>query len=417
MSGGLGLYFLATSSFEYSPGVPIYHSTDLVEWRLIDHALSRPSQLFMRQVDPGGGIYAPTLRYWKGRFYLATCCVIRRGTSDGANPRGFFVYTDDIMKQDSWSDPVFIDNVGIDQDLFFDDDDRVYVCTTRWNPLRGPTADVRLATFCSELDIATGRDLTSPVLVRDSDLSSGIAEGAHIIKKDGWYYLFTAEGGTVGEHQEWVHRSRSPLGPYEPPPSGINPILWDDRWEGLRQAGHADLVTDESGQWWAVFLAIRPQANDVAHLGRETFLAPISWTSDGWPIIARDPASQTGRTMQPRASKNERKSEWTADYSSGFHPQGTLTLYGNAYTILDDECPSMLLRKQTSLSGTWSTLLDFNPTTTVEEAGTAVFWSKWAFMALLVRLGKDRRKEVVLRWTDPEGDDLKVSLILLILVH
>jgi hypothetical protein len=97
-------------------------------------------------------------------------------------------------------------------------------------------------------------------------------------------------------------------------------------------------------------------------------------------------------------------------------PQGTLTLYGNAYTILDDECPSMLLRKQMSLSGTWSTLLDFNPTTSTEEAGTAVFWSKWAFMALLVRLGKDRRKEVLLRWTDPDGDDLKVSLTLLTLV-
>lgn len=145
--------------------------------------------------------------------------------------------------------------------------------------------------YTCEIDLKTGTSLTPPSLVIYSP--TGTAEGCHIFKKDGWYYLFSAEGGTFDGHMETVQRSRSPTGPYEKPPKGVNPILFNDKHPHVVNTGHLDLVEGEGGRWWSVFLAVRPQiavstegASDAqpSQLGRETFLAPAEWV-DGWPVI------------------------------------------------------------------------------------------------------------------------------------
>lgn len=177
--------------------------------------------------------------------------------------------------------------MGIDQDMLFDDDGKVYLCTARktLGP-RGPQ-EAKLAIYGCEIDLATGDSLCPPVLLSwHKGVQGGVDEGPHLLKKDGMYYLFIAEGGTDAGHTEVVLRSKSPLGPYEEPPAGINPLVYNGGVKGaeVQNTGHADFVEGPDGRWWAVMLATRPAKGGVAQLGRETFLAPVEW-KDGWPII------------------------------------------------------------------------------------------------------------------------------------
>ncbi|WWD01008.1 hypothetical protein V866_007946 [Kwoniella sp. B9012] len=440
-------YFLATSTFEYFPGVPIYHSRDLVNWNLIGHALNRPSQLFMRRVDPGGGIFAPTLRWHKGKFYMATCCIYTRQGSpvswfidccvisvlalsankcQCAESRGFYVWTNNIFDQSTWSEPIYFDNLGIDQDLFFDDDDKVYLSTSRWLPLRGSPSEVGSVIFASEIDLATGSSLSQPVMLRRSLHSSRCSEGSHIFKMHGWYYLLVAEGGTHIDHQAWIFRSKSPLGLYEEPPSGVNPILFNGHHESVQNVGHADFVQDTRGDWWAFFLGVRIQENECGPLGRETFFCPVSWNSEGWPVCngGKDIGLEVKTSLLP---PQKPYTGWTDEFDqdkldmSWYHLRtpvkqiyslsnspGALTLWGNAFCIQDVEAAAMLLQKQVSLRGLWSTSLDFEPRSSNEEAGTTIFWSCYAYAALVVRQGEQPgTREIQMRWICEESEDVK----------
>lgn len=168
--------------------------------------------------------------------------------------------------------------------LFFDDDGKVYLSAAQWTTI-SPKKD-RFSTFAVEIDINTGRSLTRPVLLRQSDLINDCAEGPHIYKRGEWYYLLTAEGGTEFHHRAMMFRSRHPLGPYEGPPAGVNPLVNNSPDDPhVRQTGHADLVQAENGDWWAVLLATRRQAGDTEQLGRETFLVPVEWPEGGWPVF------------------------------------------------------------------------------------------------------------------------------------
>lgn len=141
------------------------------------------------------------------------------------------------------------------------------------------------------MDLATGRSLTAPVLAKASDL--GVAEGCHILKRDGWYYFFTAEGGTQGGHRECVYRSRNPTGPFEAPPEGVNPVVYNGDHPHIQNTGHMDLIEGDDGKWISVFLGVRPvfEAKSVGgamgmptHLGRESFMGTVEWV-DGWPVV------------------------------------------------------------------------------------------------------------------------------------
>ena len=260
-------YYLVTSTFQYFPGVPVFHSRDLVHWRQIGHCLTRESQLPLEHASSRGGIYAPTIRYHDGVFYMITTNV-----SAGKH---FYVSTSDPAGE--WSEPIWIDQEGIDPSFLFDGD-HVYFSWT----MRG-------AIHQAEIEIATGRLLTEPRLIWHGT-GGRYPEAPHLYKIDGIYYLMIAEGGTEYGHMETIARSSSPWGPFEPCPH--NPILTHRNRSGhpIQATGHADLVQAQDGSWWAVFLAFRqsvPYAN-YHHLGRETFLAPVTRDADGWFHVNHD---------------------------------------------------------------------------------------------------------------------------------
>lgn len=261
-------FYLVNSTFEFFPGVPIYHSQNLVNWKLIGYCLTRRSQLELEDCRNSGGIYAPTIRWHNGIFYMITTNVTDKGN--------FVVHTDDINGE--WSDPAWIDQGGIDPSLFWDDDERCYYCSTG-------TLDGVRGIVAFEINPLTGEILSDKHLI-STGCGGQCAEGPHIYKKDGWYYLMIAEGGTEYAHRETIQRSKAIYGPYTPCPH--NPIISHKEYKKseIQATGHADLISDENGNWWLVFLGIRCFSHALLHnLGRETFLAPVSWDKDGWPVV------------------------------------------------------------------------------------------------------------------------------------
>lgn len=257
-------YYLACSSFEYFPGVPVFHSRDLVHWRQIGNALDRPGQL---RLPPGtassGGIYAPTLRHHDGRFYLIVTNVSAGGNLlvTAADPAG------------PWSEPVPLPGVpGIDPDLAWDDNGACW-CTV------AGISQVRL-------DPDTGRTIGDMRGIWSGTPGVKAPEAPHLYRIGNWWYLLIAEGGTERGHGVSVARGPSPAGPFQPCPA--NPIL-SHRGTGhpVQNTGHADLVQGPDGSWWMVLLGARPRGGSPGWhvLGRETFLVPVSW-ADGWPVPA-----------------------------------------------------------------------------------------------------------------------------------
>ncbi|KAK7206283.1 glycosyl hydrolase [Myxozyma melibiosi] len=418
-------FFLITSSFEYFPGIPIYHSKDLVKWEHIGHVLTRPTQLNLRTVEPGAGIWASTIRYVERekRWYVTTCKWDRYRPTLGERvwPRGFVVYTDDIWKQDSWSDPIYFDQIGFDQDLFFDDDGKVYLSTTYRLHNPPDSTQKHFAIHVSEIDINTGRSLTAPIVLRTAP--SGLAEGSHIIKRGRYYYLFTAEGGTETHHSEWVMRSsQGPLGPYEVGPlEAVNPLVCNSTNEDVQNTGHADLVEDCDGNWWAVLLAVRPTRIEVGEwvdsaLGRETFILPVEWVED-WPIFNEGrPIGLSGEG--PKMYRLQQPTDWVANlsltdlelgwyhkhtplrkyYSLSERP-GHLRVYGSSYDLASPESPSMLVRKQSAKAMTFTADLDFSPARPTYEAGVVAFWNSFCYFSIGIKKDADGYKKLVV--TEP----------------
>ncbi|KFA50105.1 hypothetical protein S40293_06381 [Stachybotrys chartarum IBT 40293] len=438
-------YYLSTSTFEYFPGAAIYHSADIINWTLIGHALNRRSQLDLRTVEPGAGSWASTLRYrpQEKRWYLTNGSFSRYRPVDDERifPRGFYVYTDNIWDDNAWSDPVSFDNPGFDQDLFWDDDGKVYLSTTVRMGQRTPGLKLKdFAIHISEIDLPTGRTLTAPRMIRDSPF--GVAEGSHIFRKGKYYYLFTAEGGTEAGHQEWVFRStKGPYGPWE----GQGKALWyNGPDEEVQRTGHCDVFEDGDGAWWGVMLGVRPAKKNDAwiepQLGRETFLVKVDWEND-WPIFnggANVALQTTGRKpVQQSAGQAENGVKWRADLSRhnlelGWYHKNTplknchslterpgfLRLYGNCYELTSPESPALLLRKQSSYNETFSARLSFRPSRLGYEAGVVLWWNQYSHAAVgvaSVKLSNDAQPlpTVVLREPTGKNGDIKISYPLL----
>jgi xylan 1,4-beta-xylosidase len=274
-------FYLVTSSFAWFPGVPIYHSRDLVHWAQIGHVLDRPSQLSLDGAGISRGIFAPTIREHAGTFYMITTLI---------DTGGNFIVTATDPKG-PWSDPIWLPEVdGIDPSLFFDDDGRAWI-TNNGPPVGTPLYQGHRAIWIQEYDIAARR-MTGP---RTLIVNGGVnlakqpiwIEAPHIFRANGQYYLICAEGGTADQHSEVVFRSRSVTGPWEP--FAGNPIVTQRHLDPARpfpvtSTGHADFVETAAGEWWAVFLGTRPYGPDIYNIGRETFLLPVHWV-DGWPVI------------------------------------------------------------------------------------------------------------------------------------
>ena len=259
-------YYLVCSSFQYFPGIPLFESSDLVNWRQIGHVLTRPSQLPLQGADSSGGIYAPTIRFYKGRFYVTATNVSGMGN--------FIVWTDNIYGE--WSDPVSIDQDGIDPSLYFENDD-VYFMSNH-NEEDGTASIIQ----CS-IDPFTGKKLTESRSIWKG-CGGRYLEGPHLYKIGSWYYLMGAEGGTEYGHMEVLSRGVTPYGPFQNAPG--NPIVTNRDLGGypLQGTGHGDLVEDLFGNWWMVLLAFRQTGPYLPfhHLGRETCLIPVHFTEDSW---------------------------------------------------------------------------------------------------------------------------------------
>ena len=257
-------FYLVNSSFQYFPGVPVFQSKDMVHWQQIGNVLDRESQLPLKGASSWLGIYAPTIRYHEGTYYMITTNVGNGGNFmvTAKDPRG------------PWSEPIWLKQQGIDPSLYFENG-KCYMVS---NP-----GD---AIWLCEINPKTGEQLTESKQLWQGD-GGRYPEGPHIYKKDGYYYLLISEGGTELAHRLTIARSKKIDGPYESNPA--NPILTNCSRLGqsmqIQGTGHGDFVQAKDGSWWMTFLAYRNYGGSYHHLGRETYLAPVEWKKGEWPVV------------------------------------------------------------------------------------------------------------------------------------
>ncbi|HEX9807253.1 MAG TPA: glycoside hydrolase family 43 protein [Alteraurantiacibacter sp.] len=402
-------FYLVNSTFSWFPGVPVFHSRDLVNWRLIGHAITRESQASFRGLGTNRGIFAPAISWHDGLFYMVTTCI-----GCGGN---FYVTATDPAGP--WSEPVWLDFEGIDPSLFFDDDGRAWMVNNGL-PEGEPRYEGHRAIWVQEFDIASGQ-LTGP---RKMIVDGGVhpedepiwAEGPHLYKVDGWYYLMPAEGGTAEQHSQTIYRAKEPMGPYEPGP--FNPILTQrdldpDRPDRVEATGHADLVQLDDGSWWGVFLATRPFAGQSTLLGRESFLLPVRWV-DGWPRFL-DEGEYVPLLVEKPALPESPGTNWTgwreefdgaalggewislrAPITSYRLANGALVLAPGADAAGTLGVPSFIGQRMRHHEAAVETTVDFAPAAVGDFAGLMAFMDETHFIALGIE-GTGTGREVTLR--------------------
>ena len=274
-------YYLVNSSFTHFPGIPIFRSQDLVNWTQIGNVIDRPDMLDFSGLTVSRGVFAPTIEFHDGLFYVINTCV-----DCGGN---FIVTARDPAGP--WSDPQWLPHVGgIDPSIFFDEDGKVYILNND-APEGEPLYEGHRAIWIREIDAETFEPIGEAVVAVNGgvDLSQQPVwiEGPHLYKVNGTYYLSAAEGGTGPQHSQVVLMADSPMGPFTPHPD--NPVLTqrdlpEDRPNPITSVGHVDFTQDDDGNWWAVFLGTRPYQGNEYNTGRETFLMPVTW-ENGAPRI------------------------------------------------------------------------------------------------------------------------------------
>jgi alpha-N-arabinofuranosidase len=399
-------YYMVHSTFSYFPGVPILHSKDMVNWNQIGYVLDRPEQLDLDGLGVSRGIFAPAIEHHDGTFYMITTLI-----DNGGN---FVVTATDPAGP--WSNPHWLREVnGIDPSLFFDEDGKAYIVYNSDAPDNKPLYDGHRTIRILEFDYKNMKTVGSPkILVNGGvDLSKKPVwiEGPHIYKKDGYYYVMAAEGGTSVNHSEVILRSKNVMGeyiPYEHNPILTQRHLPNDRKNPVSATGHADLVETQNGEWWAIFLATRPyDTNDSYNTGRETFLAPVTW-KDGWPIINPDFEEvqySYSRPKLPAGSEAKLPLSGNFFYQEDFNdsklplywlflrtprttwyslsePAGSLTLNLRPETLSGKDNPSFVARRQQHITGSGSTKMEFTPASANEFAGMVAFQSENNYYAL-----------------------------------
>jgi alpha-N-arabinofuranosidase len=422
-------YYLVNSSFAHFPGIPVWHSRDLVNWTQIANAIDRPDQLDFKRLGLSRGVFAPAIEHHNGTFYIINTCVDCQGNFiiTATNPAG------------PWSDPVWLPDLegGIDPSIFFDTDGKAWVLNNG-APVGTPRYQGHRAIWIQQIDPKTLKTFGPRKVLVDGGVDPSKnpiwIEGPHIFKKDGWYYLTAAEGGTAVNHSQVVLRSRAPDGPYTPNPN--NPFLTqrdlpEGRANPITSAGHADLVETQNGEWWAPFLAVRPYEGDLYNIGRETFLMPVKW-ENGWPVITRPgevipwtakkpnlPAGKPGPVphngpfsvrydfdrplgMEWVMLRNPRESWFKVD-------QGMLQLTPRPVSLGENGNPSYIARRQQHLKATVETQMQFEPLKDGDRAGLVAMQSDEAWMAVnVIRKGRERVIRVTARANAGEPQDGRV---------
>ena len=409
-------FYLVTSTFSYFPGIPVFHSKDLVNWTQIGNAIDRPGQLDFARLGLSRGVFAPTIEHHAGLFYILNTCVDCGGNflitaTDPAGP---------------WSDPVWLPDLegAIDPSLFVDAEGQAWILNN--GPPQGmPEYEGHRAIWIQKFDIARQATYGARTVLVNGGVDFSTKpiwiEGPHLTYRNGWYYLTCAEGGTAEGHSQVALRSRSPDGPFEA--FSGNPILTQrgldpTRPNPITSAGHADLVQTPDGDWWATFLAVRPYGPDQYNTGRETFLLPVDWSGE-WPIITtrgqvipyqaerpdlpRQPAPAVPTTGPFRVvdafdgpalpsywmmMRNPRET-W---YDLTSQP-GSLSLTPRPVDLGDNANPSFLGRRQQHQHATVETVMRWTPKEDGDRAGLATLQNDDWFYFLAV--GQEAGKPVV----------------------
>jgi len=390
-------FYLVNSTFAYFPGIPVFHSNDLLHWKQIGNAIDRPGQLNYDGHQISRGLFAPTIRFNQGVFYIL-CTLIDTG--------GNFIIT---AKDPAgpWSDPVWLkDADGIDPSIFFDDNGKVWYCGTHPAP-EGEAYPGNYEIYIQEINLALLSMGKNPLTSKSIGIWRGALnktvwpEGPHIYKINGWYYLLHAEGGTGPDHAVCVARAKDIHGPWEGKKS--NPVL-THRHLGknaeIIHVGHADLFEDTNENWWMVLLASRPHYG-VCPLGRETFMVPVYWEDD-WPFVSsKSGLVETEFNLPPLPITNT-DPEWSyepsCDHFNGKLPihwltlrmpvnkkecaigfnshSGALRLFTKAATMRGTDHPSFAGRRIKDKNWIFSVSLEFTPKTASESAGIVLLQSE-----------------------------------------
>ena len=347
-----GKFYLVTSSFQYFPGVPLFESEDLVNWKQIGHVLTRKSQVELEGVRSSGGVFAPTIRYNNGRFYMVT--------NNNSTFKNFYVYTDDIYGE--WSDPIEVERDGIDPSLLFDDDKCYFVSN-------GTDENGKNGVFQVEIDIETGATIGDAVCIWHGSGGRYI-ESPHVYRIGDYYYLMVAEGGTEYGHMVTYARSEHVMGPYEP--YAMNPVLTNRNKAPyiIQGIGHGDLVQKPDGEWYMVSLGFRQigEWEPFHNLGREVYLTPVSFDDKGWFTCGTDGTTDESYEI-PGDFEQRLTNEYTfentdfnidwaymrfpdkTNYKTDFEPgSNKIVLYGSDKTLDDTASPTFIALRQKDLN-------------------------------------------------------------------
>lgn len=424
-------FYLVTSTFSFWPGLPVFHSRDLINWRLVGHAIDRPGMIDTGGLGTNRGLFAPAITHHEGRFWILNTCI---------DCRGNFVISAE-RPEGPWSDPVWLPFDGIDPSLFFDDDGpngqgRAWIVYNDAPP--GPRQyEGHRALWLQQFDPEARRLVGERTLLVDGGVDFSTrpvwAEGPHIYKVDGWYYLMAAEGGTADQHSQTIYRSRTVTGPYMPGP--VNPILTQrnmdpNRPDRVEATGHADLVQLADGTWWGVFLATRPFADQSTLLGRETNLLPVRWVA-GWPRFLDPGQALPPLNARPNlpAGPEADWSAWRDDFTGPLSAEwiqlrtpgaeqfwGVDRAAGELWVTAGPDAPGSLGRlaftgrRLRHHAATVTTRVDFTPAGVGDHAGLLAFMDEAHFLSLGVE-GTGAGRQVVARLRDAEQDSERGEVV------
>jgi xylan 1,4-beta-xylosidase len=416
-------YYIATSTFEWFPGVQIHHSRDLANWELVTRPLTRKAQLDMRGDPDSCGIWAPCLSHDGEKFWLVYTDVKRK---DGSfkDAHNYIVWADSI--EGPWSDPIYINSSGFDPSLFHDDDGRKWFVNMMWDHRRRPLLFAGIA--LQEFDPVAGK-LVGPRtnIYQGTDLK--LVEGPHLYKRQGkdgkpWYYLLTAEGGTAYEHACTLARSRTIDGQYETHPDKHILTSKDAPFAAIQRAGHGDLVETSEGKTYLVHLGGRPTTQERrCVLGRETSIQEAYWGEDDWLYVKDGPVPSLHVEVPGSRNDNAYWTEQRYTFERGLpidfqwlrtpETERIFTTDGGKLRLFGRESigswfeQALVARRQTHFSYDAETVIDFSPTDERQFAGLTAYYSRYNFFYLTVTAHADGQRELLLMSSEvswPDGN-------------
>ncbi len=418
-------YYIATSTFEWFPGVQIHHSRDLANWELVTRPLNRKAQLDMRGDPDSCGVWAPCLTHDGEKFWLVYTDVKRK---DGSfkDAHNYIVTADSI--EGPWSDPVYINSSGFDPSLFHDDDGKKYFVNMSWDHRRRPLlfAGIMVQEYDPKTQKLVGKRVNA---YQGTDLK--LVEGPHIYKRNGkdgrpWYYMLTAEGGTAYEHACTFARSRSIWGPYETHPDKHILTSKDAPHAALQRGGHGDIVETPDGKTYLVHLTSRPTTQQRRSvLGRETAIQECYWGEDDWLYVKNGPVPSLYVDVPGVRDDNSYWTERRYIFRTALHkdfqwlrtpePERIFEIRDEKLRLYGRESigswfeQALVARRQTHFSYDAETVIDFSPADERQFAGLTAYYSRYNFFYLTVTAHSDGQRELLILSSEVSWPDGNLS--------